>query len=138
MLAKTVQPPLQDHQLLGGGEVVDAGLLHRKADPPAHLRRLGDDVEARHRRTPGRRLDQGAEHPDRGRLARPVRAENPEGLSGSHAQRDAAHSLGAVRIGLGETLEHDRVGKRRGALQPLVARRPDELVQRAARRAHKR
>ena len=32
-----MQPAVEHQQLAAGGEVVDADLLHREADPPAHL-----------------------------------------------------------------------------------------------------
>jgi len=130
-----MEPSLQGHQLLWRGEVIDARLLHRKADAPAHLDRVTDDVEAGHAGMPARWPDQGAEHPDRGRLAGAVRAEYSERLAGPNAQRDAAHRFGAVGIGLGQVVEHDRVAGSAPGRNALGARDTDQLVQGVARSA---
>src|SRR5918995_7040823 len=80
-------------------------------------------------------FDERAEHADRGRLASTVRAEDAEGLTGRHAQRDAAHGFGAVLVGLGEVFEHDCVGRSTPGRDPLGARDTDELVQGTGRGA---
>jgi hypothetical protein len=50
-----------------------------------------------------------AEHADGGRLACSVRAQQPVALTCRDADRDAGHRLSAVRVGLPEILDHDRV-----------------------------
>ena len=47
-----MQPAVEDQQLATRCEVVDADLLHREADPPAHLAPLRDDVEPGDGRAP--------------------------------------------------------------------------------------
>jgi hypothetical protein len=53
------------------------------ADPPAHLARVPDDVEAEHARRSRGRDQQRDQHLDRRRLAGAVRSEQAEQLSGS-------------------------------------------------------
>ena len=106
---EAVQTAVQHEQFAARGELVDADLLHREADPPAHLPRLPRDVVAGHGRPAGRRPDQRPEHAHRRRLAGAVGAEDAEHLARAHAERDAAHRVGAVRVALGERLDDDRV-----------------------------
>jgi hypothetical protein len=70
-------------------EVVERRLLQRGADPAAHLRALGRDVEAGHRGAPGRRWQQRGEHVDRRRLAGSVGAEEAVDLTALHVKLDA-------------------------------------------------
>ena len=67
----------------------------------------GDGVSAEvvpgHRRGPGARRQQRREHPQRGRLAGPVRTEKADDLAGGNVDVDAANGLDYARAG-GETL----------------------------------
>jgi hypothetical protein len=81
-----VEDGLQLEQLPPGHQRVDGGVLERHPDGAAHLARFTDHVEAGH---PGRAVagrEQGGQHPDRGRLARPVRAQEAEDLALGHLQ----------------------------------------------------
>ena len=69
----------------------------RRRSTGARRRAPRDDVVAGHHRPPGRRPQQRAQHADRGRLARAVRAEQPVGLALAHLERDAADGLDAAR-----------------------------------------
>ena len=62
---------------------VERRVLEHEADVAADLRPLAHDVVAGDPRLAARRGDEGAEDLDGGRLAGPVRAEEPEGLASS-------------------------------------------------------
>jgi hypothetical protein len=119
---------LEDEQLARRRERVDADLLHREADAAAHLARLRDHVETSHDRAPGRRSHQRAEHRDRRRLARAVRAQQPVAFARRDPHGHAAHRLAAVRVGLRDILDHD-ASERRGVID--LRSQLHELVQHA-------
>ena len=83
----------EETQVVDRGEVrVERGSLHEGADaiedgPPGRYRL------AEERRDTARRPDQPEEHPDRGRLAGPVRPEEAVHAARRHAQIDAGHRL---------------------------------------------
>src|SRR5262249_35025258 len=79
-------------EVLADGEIgVEAELLRDVADHPLHLLRLPPDVVSAHPRPSRGRGEHPAEHPDHGRLAGPVRAEQPEDLSLRDREVDAIH-----------------------------------------------
>ena len=61
---ESVQAGLQDEQLTGGREPVDADLLHSEPDPAADFLRLGNDVAADDARAPGAGPHERADHRD--------------------------------------------------------------------------
>ena len=74
-------------QALAGQGVVQGDAAGQVADPPPDLDAVADDVPAQDRRGPGRRVEIAEQQPDRGRLARAVRAEEPEDLALADADR---------------------------------------------------
>src|SRR5687767_6546106 len=90
-------------EVLARGELpVEAALAgEHRADPGADLARLLHDVDAEHARLAAGRLEEGREHPHRRRLARAVRAEDPEDLARLDGEVDAGDrekALPAVRL----------------------------------------
>src|SRR5712664_1258447 len=74
--------------------------LEHQADVTAHGVPLGGDVVARDPGGARGRVRQGAQDLYGGGLARPVRTEEAEGLSGGHVEVDAAYGLDlAVPLG---------------------------------------
>ena len=66
---------------------------------PAHPHRLGGGVDAEDGDRPPVRLEQRGQHPDRGRLAGSVRAEQAERLAGLDHQVDPVHrEVGAEAV----------------------------------------
>ena len=87
---------------------VQARRFGHHRDPPADLHAvLGRERYSRHRRRPGRRLDERAERPDRRRLARAVRAKEPEDLASSHVERDVVEGH-PVAEALGQMTDRER------------------------------
>src|SRR5439155_24472016 len=78
-----------------------------------HLLRRGRDVDPRDRRLPLGRLQQPAQHPDRGRLPRTVRSEQAEDLTLLDAElelpdgRQGSEPPGEV-AGLDRSLRHGK------------------------------
>ena len=69
--------------------VVEGGVLERHADAQPHLLRFGHDVVTGHHGHAGARTQQGAQHPDEGRLAGPVGPEEAVDLAPAHLEVDA-------------------------------------------------
>src|SRR5205085_5903061 len=81
-----------------GKAVVEPALAAEDvADPPPNLVCLPHDVKPENARRSARRDQQGDQHLDRRRLARAVRAEQPEELAGLDRKRDAANGLDVDR-----------------------------------------
>ena len=102
-------------------------LLRHHADHLLRQRRVGDDVDPRHVGLAARRDHPGGEHPGRGRLARSVRAEEPEDLAGPDGQVEGVDRLEVgTRIDLGQVdgPDHLPVARRapRLAFQPAPYR----------------
>ena len=79
-------------------------------DDTAHLarcERLLAHIEARQTGRPARRANGRGQHPDRGRLAGSVRAEQAEHLAGRDLEVDALHRLDAAGIDLAKLLHLD-------------------------------
>ena len=91
-----VQAALQLEQLAPGLHGVEPDLLQRDADPPAHLGRLGDDVDPRDVSAARGRRKQRAQHPDRRGLARAVGAQEAEDLAGGDRQVEVADRFDAA------------------------------------------
>src|SRR4051812_28874185 len=107
--------PLEPHQprgvaqIVGGREVViEADLVRQVADPPFDRERLAHRIKAEHTRLPVRDIAQTEQHQDGGRLARSVRAEQPEDLALRDRERDPIDDSGLI-ITLGEALCFDDV-----------------------------
>src|SRR5262249_6813510 len=81
-------PGAEPEVLLGGQVEVECRLLEDDADLTADAERLALDVEAGDPRRAARRLEQRRQHPDRGRLAGAVRAEEAEELAGTDVEVD--------------------------------------------------
>jgi hypothetical protein len=92
-----------------GQRTVDDRLLEHDAADPTRCERLCRDVEAGEPSAAGGRFDRRRQHPDRGRLAGAVRAEQAEHLAGGDLEVDAPHGLDAARIGLAQLGNLDRV-----------------------------
>ena len=92
-----------------GQRAVDDRILEDDAACPPGCERLGRDVEAREARRARRGRDRRRQHPDRGRLACTVGAEQAEDLSGGDLEVDALHRLDAAGIGLAKPLHFDCV-----------------------------
>src|SRR2546422_962222 len=67
------------------------GVLEHQADVAPDLAALVHHVVACHQRGPPSRFHEGAQHPDRRRLAGAVRPEETEALSRRHLEVDAAN-----------------------------------------------
>jgi hypothetical protein len=81
---------------------VQASLARQhRAHSPANVARAADEVVPENGGGAGRGLEQGGEHPHRGRLAGPIRAENAEDLSHLDAQVDPVdRAEGLALVGL--------------------------------------
>ena len=95
--------------------------LRDDADQALGLRRVRDDVDAREPGPALGRDDAGREHPDRGRLAGAVRAEQPEDLTLVHVEVEVDHRADVAGVDLRELLgmDHDPGGRRHRG-DPLV------------------
>jgi hypothetical protein len=105
----TAEQPADHDQVLGAGQlVVYRGVLAGQRDELADLNRVGDDVVATDPGVPGVGLQQGGQHPHRGGLAGPVRAE--QGQHAAPLRRDVhpGQRLG-VPEALGQPLGLDHV-----------------------------
>jgi hypothetical protein len=105
-----VQPGLVDALLAGPGDVQGDAALGHVPDVAAHPDRIAEQVVPGHRGLAGGRFDQGGEHPQRGGLAGPVRAEEADDLAGFHVQVDAADGFdrtGAGLVGAGKLASMD-------------------------------
>jgi hypothetical protein len=80
-LADVVHPRVQDQLLPRAGVVPRATTLRDVADQLAHLRRIGEKVDTRDGRPSRVRWEQRGQHPQGGRLAGPVGAEEAEDLA---------------------------------------------------------
>jgi hypothetical protein len=98
-----------DHvEVLEAREVlVDRGVLPRQADPRAQRGRLLHHVEPRDAGAAGVGDEQRGEDPHRGRLARPVGAEQAEHRALLHLQVDPVEG-DDVAVGLREPFRADR------------------------------
>src|SRR5437763_637229 len=92
-----------------GGRPVAGRLLEDGAADGARGGRLRGDVEAPEARGPGGRPDRRRQHPDRGRLAGTVRAEEAEDLAGRDVEVDGLPRLDAAGVDLAEPPYLDRV-----------------------------
>jgi hypothetical protein len=81
-------------------------LKDNAADPPSG-KRLADNIKAGKASATARRTDGRRQHPDRGRLSRPVRAEQSEHLTGRDLEGDVLHSLDATGIDLAQPFHFD-------------------------------
>src|SRR5207248_6481001 len=81
---------------------VDDRLLEDDAARAPCCERRSRDVMAGEPSAAGRRLDRRGQHPDRGRLPGPVRAEQAEDLTRFDPEIDALHGLDAARIALAQ------------------------------------
>src|SRR5262249_38464458 len=82
----------EEAQVLPGGEpVVEPGLLGEESHPLAKELTVAVQRHPAHRRPAGARTEQPGEHPHRGGLPRPVRAQQPEDLPLSHLEVEALH-----------------------------------------------
>ena len=100
-------------------ELVDARVLRHVADRTAdRVRRRGRTSWPSTEAEPSSGVRQRDEHAHRGRLARAVRAEQPEDLALGHAERDTVERL-HVAVALAELVHDDRFHRRAS-----VARRP--------------
>ena len=85
--------------------------LRDDPDPALRRGRVGADVDPGDERAAAGGDDGGRQHPDRRRLAGPVRAEQPEELAGLDLEIDAVdgrHRAGVARKDLAEPLRPDR------------------------------
>src|SRR6201984_1403723 len=92
--------------LLAGQVVVQGGVLEHQADIAPHGVALPDHVMTGDPGGTRGRVRQGAQDLDGGGLARPVRAEEAEGLSGGYLEVDAAYGLD-LAIPLGHRADRD-------------------------------
>ena len=103
-----------EHQVLAAGAVlVDARVLRHVADRAAHGVRLAADVVARDRGGALVGVRERHEHADGRRLARAVRAEQPEDLAFADVERDAVERLN-LAVALAQCLDDDRFHRQRG------------------------
>jgi hypothetical protein len=86
--AQTLQPAEQPEVLAAGQVLVDRGELPGHPDQLADAVRLAGDVHPEYPGPAGVDRQQRGEHPQRGRLARPVRTEHPEDLAFAHLEID--------------------------------------------------
>ena len=105
-LGHAVQVGVEAQVLLPRQVVVQRGVLEHQADVAAHGVPFGGDVVTRDPGGARSRVRQGAQDLDRGGLARPVRAEEAEGLSGGYLEVDAAHGLD-LAVPLGQRADRD-------------------------------
>ena len=114
------------HEVLQPGEaLVDARVLAGEPDVPAYLGRVGDDVEPRDPCPAGVRTGERAQHPHRGGLARPVRAEDTEDGAGVDPEIEPVERA-RLAVELDEALRLDR---RRHAETLLAPTCPTPCVQ---------
>jgi hypothetical protein len=85
-LAQPVEPAEQDEVLAAAENLVDGRLLAAEADPPPDLVGGASHVGAGHHRPAAVGSQEGGEHPDRGRLAGAVRAEQAADGAGATAR----------------------------------------------------
>ena len=101
--------PARDVEVVADAEFRIGGrALHQMADPSPEARRPGSDPLAEEFRVAGRRPDHAEQHPDRGRLARAVEAEEGVDLASGDAQVDAVDGEGAAPVALGQAGRLDR------------------------------
>ena len=89
-----VQPPEQHEVGPAAQHLVDRSVLPDQPDPPPHPGRIARDVDAVDGSASAVGTQQGREDPDRGRLARAVRPEQPADGAGGHREIDAGQRLG--------------------------------------------
>src|SRR6266699_2335387 len=77
----------------GGGPIVGAAALRHEANAPPHLRGGAPQVHPGDRGVAAVRADQRGQHPERGRLAGPVGAEEAEDLTALHGEVHAADRI---------------------------------------------
>src|SRR2546426_6079605 len=77
---------------------VDDRVLEDDATDSAGGEWLARNVEAGHAGAAAGRRDRRREHADRGRLARPVGAEEAEHFPGGHLESDALHGFDPARV----------------------------------------
>jgi hypothetical protein len=88
-----VQAPLDDELATTGFGRIGRATLRDVADPLPNELRLAAQVCSGDRRLARGRRDQRREHPERRRLAGPVRTKEAEDLTGGHAQVHALDGL---------------------------------------------
>jgi len=91
-----------------GQAAVDDRVLKDDAADAAGGDRLARDIETGHARAAPGWGDRGREHPDRGRLAGAVGAEQAEHLPGGNLKVDALDGFDAARISLAQLAHVDR------------------------------
>jgi len=97
-----IEPALELEQLAAGLHRIEPDLLQRDADISPHLVVIAHHVVARHQGAATGRRQQGAQHPDRGGLAGPVRPEEAEDLAFGNADVHPPHGLDAALEGAGQ------------------------------------
>jgi hypothetical protein len=103
----TPQPGMEVEVAPAREGAVDHGVLEHDTAHPARLERLLADVEAGEAGSTARRADGRREHPDRRRLARPVRAEQAEHLARRHLEVDLLDRFDAAVVHLAELVHLD-------------------------------
>ena len=93
------QPPLQNEQLAPALARIEPGLLERDPDAATHRIGLAGHVHTRHLRGARGDRQQRREHAHGRRLARAVRSQEAEHLSGLDPQVDASNRLDVSRSG---------------------------------------
>jgi hypothetical protein len=119
-LAQPVEPAEQDEVLAAAENLVDGRLLAAEADPPPDLVGGASHVGAGHHRPAAVGSQEGGEHPDRGRLAGAVRAEQAADGAGGDRQVEPVERPGVAEA-LVEALGLDR--------QQLVSHRHPRATQ---------
>jgi hypothetical protein len=108
-LGQPVEPALQLHVLAAGEEVVERGVLQRRADVPAHVGAMARHVEAGHGRAPRGRRQEGGEHVDGRRLARSVGPQEAVDLARGDLEVDAVDGADVAFERPDQALDHDAV-----------------------------
>ena len=114
------------HDVLEPRQVlVDRRVLPREPDLASKRRGILDHVETGHRGASRVGLDQGGEDPDPGRLARPVRSQQPEHGPGLDLQIDTFERLDVTEP-LGDAVSCDDCIRHRASLSTSRRARPGD------------
>jgi len=98
--ADAVEPGLENELLADEAAGVGAAGLGDVADPAADADGVGAEVAAGDGRGAGGRAEEGGQHPEGGRLAGAVRAEEADDLAGGDCKVDATNGLDRSAAGL--------------------------------------
>ena len=128
---RDVEVAREDQEVLAHGQLeVERGVLGDDAEVALQLPRPDVGVDAQHLQLAGVARRQARQHPHRGRLAGPVRAEEAEAVARLDAEVDAV-DRGDLSVGLGQAPREHRGGgrlrARAGPPTPIaasVSRRP--------------